>query len=158
MRARAGFALVEVLITLGILGFVTMSIATGVGAGHRATAAIEREALLHARGQEYLERLLAIPFGRPADGAATGAQLSEVFDDDGDFGSVTLHRLRLFGPALFEPASFPVAGRFTVAVDGDLDGDGVVAGPDEGRNDLLRISVMHEGRLLARTVRFDPIG
>jgi prepilin-type N-terminal cleavage/methylation domain-containing protein len=153
-----GFSLLEVLMTLGVLAFVSLSIATGIGTSHRTTRALEEEVVLLSRGQELLERLLAIPFGVPSGGTASGGELSEVFDDDDEFGSITLHRLKNFGPAEFEPAGFPVHGRWRVLVDADLNGDGDEDDPDEGRADLLRIVVTHDGRMLARTVRFDPQG
>ena len=156
MSGERGFTLVEVLMALGVLAFVTLSIATGIGAGHASTRALETEVVLLSHGQELLERGLAIPFGKASDGPASAAELTEFFDGDNDYGTMTLHKLAAFGPAEFEPAAFPVAGRWRVVVDADLDGDGDTDDPDEGRNDLLRIVVTHEGRVLARSVRFDP--
>jgi len=153
-----GFTLVEVLMALGVLAFVTLSIATGIGTSHGTTKALEDEVLLLSRGQELLERTLAIPYGQPTDPAASGAELNEFFDQDDEFGAITLHKLSNFGPAEFEPAGFPVPGRWRVVVDADLNGDGDTDDAEEGRTDLLRIVVTHEGRLIARTVRYDPNG
>ena len=154
MNAR-GFSLVEVLMSLGVLAFVTLSIATGVGTGHSTTKALEEEVALVSRGQEYLERLLAVPFGRSSDPVATAPELTEMFDDDANFGSMTLHKLRRFGPVEFEAAAFPVRGVWRVVVDQDLNGDGDLSDPDEGRADLMRIEISHRGRVVARTERFD---
>lgn len=150
-----GFTLVEVLIAMGVLAFVTLSIATGIGAGHHATKALEEEVALVGRGQELLERLLAIPFGVASEGAASGAELNELLDADDDFGTATVHKLMAFGVPEFETPAFPVPGRWRIVIDTDLNGDGDLDDPEEGRSDLLRIQILHEGRLLARTVRFD---
>jgi len=153
-----GFTFVEIMLTIGVLAFVTLSIATGIGAGHRATRALEDEVVLVSRGQELLEQLLAVPFGQNTDGTATGAELSEMFDGDDEFGSISLHKLAAFGPAEFATAGFPVQGTWRVVVDSDLNGDGDTDDTDEGRTDLFRIVVTHEGRLIARTVRYDTTG
>lgn len=155
MREK-GFTLLEVLITMGVLAFVTLSIATGIGAGHHATKHLEEEVALVSRGQELLDRLLVIQFGTDADPAATGAELTELFDADDNFGSITLHKLRAFGPVEFETPGFPVRGRWRIVIDTDLNGDGDTADPEEGREDLLRITISHDGRLMARSVRFNP--
>jgi len=158
MKGSRAFSLVEILVTLAVLAVTTLAIATGIGAGHSATRALEADVVVRSRGQELLERLVAVPFGTDGDASATGPQLSELFDDDDDFGSATLHSLAQFGPAVFEPADFPVPGAWRVVVGRDLDGDGDADDEDEDRDDLLRIAVFHDGVLVAQTIRFEPGG
>jgi prepilin-type N-terminal cleavage/methylation domain-containing protein len=153
-----GFTLVELMFVLGVLAFVSLGLATGVTTGHRTTQALEQQSLLVHQAQSYLERLFVLPFGAQTANAATGDQLTELFDEDDDYGTATLHSLRVFGAAEFQPEDFPVPGLFRVVVDADANGDGDTTDPFEGRADLLRIAVFHEGRLLAETLRFDPAG
>lgn len=153
-----GFTLVEILFSLAILATVCLGLATGVTTGHRSAAALDRESRLVQQAQGYLERLFTVPFGAAAALPATGAELTELFDEDDDFGTATLHGLRAFGPIEFEPAEFPFRGMFRIVVAGDLNGDGDTADPFEGRADILRLAVFFEDRLLAETLRFDPTG
>ncbi len=154
MKRDAGFTLLEVLLTMGVLAVITLSIATGIGTGHTASRRLEREVVLLSRAQEMLEQLRAIPFGSATDPAATAGELTEFFDEDGDYGSVTLKKIEAFGTPQFENAGFPVPGLWRVIIDADLNGDGDVTDADEGRADLVRILILHEGRLLARSVRY----
>lgn len=156
--AAGGFSLVEILMTLAVLAIASLAIATGIGAGHGATRALEADVVVASRAQELLERLVAVPFGTDGDASATGPELTELFDDDDEFGSATLHKLAKFGPAVFEPADFPVPGSWRVVVDRDLNGDGDTADEDEDRDDLLRLAVFHDERLVAQTIRFDADG
>jgi len=153
-----GFTLLEVLFAMTILAVVAFGLVSGVGAGHATAKRLEEETVLFSRGQELVEGMLAVEFGQSSDSAATAPELTECFDGDDDLGAMTLHKLRKFGPAQFEPAAFPVRGRFTVIVSDDLNGDGDTDDPDEGQENLLRIEVSDEGRLLARTIRLNPTG
>lgn len=161
MSAR-GFSLVEVLLAAAVLAVAAMAVASGSATAHVAERTLDRQTLAEARGQAYLERLMAVPFGSAADGPADAAELSEVFDEDDLLGTVTLHELRAFGPAEFTVPASATPGRWRVVVSDDLDADGDVDAADasqaEGRADVLRISVFHDDRLVAQTIRFDPIG
>lgn len=150
-----GFALVEVMLTIGVLAVVTLAMATGIGAGHRASSALETEVLIAGRGQALVETLAALPFGDDGDGAASSAELSELFDGDDDFGTITLTKLEQTGPVEFDPAAFSVPGRWRVTVTADLDLDGSFAGDDEDRRDLFRLDVAFDGRPIAHTLRYD---
>ena len=158
MTGTRGFSLVEVVIATATLALVGLGVASGVVTGHQSTQTLERGAHLANKALDFQERLLAIPFGSPEDPPATGAELDELLDDDDVLGTISLHKLRAFGPAEFELAGFPVPGRWQVVVDADLNGDGAIdAALEEGRDDLLRIAIFHDGRLVARTARVDIV-
>jgi prepilin-type N-terminal cleavage/methylation domain-containing protein len=161
MSAR-GFSLVEVLLATTVLAVAAMAVASGGATAHVAERTLDLQTLAEARGHSYLERLVAVPFGNASDGPADAAELTEVFDEDDLLGTVTLHELRAFGPAEFTVPASATPGRWRVVVSDDLDADGDVDAEDatqaEGRGDILRISVFYDGRLVAQTIRFDPVG
>ncbi len=100
-----GFTFVEIMFALAILATVCLGLATGVTSGHRTSEALDRESRLIHQAHGYMERLFSLPFGNPAASAATGAELTELFDEDDEFGTATLHGLRRFGAVEFEPAN-----------------------------------------------------
>lgn len=133
------------------LMFVLHSTLTSATKGRVAAARVDhRSALAH----DYCQRLLRIPFGAALDSAATGAQLSELFDDDQNLGSASLKSLEVGD----------VEHRWTTQLDGvetdwscrvssDLDGDGQKTGFREGRTDLLRIVIFAGGTMMFETIR-----
>jgi len=156
--SERGFSVVEIMFTMAILATVCLGLATGVTSGHRTSVALDRESRLLHQAHGYLERLFTLPFGDPASEAATSLELTELFDEDDDFGTASLHGLRAFGAVEFEPSDFSVPGLFRIVVDADTNADGDTDDGFEGRADLLRIAVFHDGRLIAQTLRFDPTG
>jgi prepilin-type N-terminal cleavage/methylation domain-containing protein len=157
-----GFSLVEVVLATAILAVVAMSLVSGSAASHSSQRTLDRQTLIAARGESYLERLMSVPFGSPAEDPASSAELSEIFDEDDILGTITLHKLRAFGPAQFTTPASGMPGTWRIIVSNDLDGDGDVDEGDEtqaeGRSDVLRIAVIHEGRLVTHVTRFDPVG
>jgi prepilin-type N-terminal cleavage/methylation domain-containing protein len=157
MRGR-GFSLLEVLFALAAIALLALGVAGGVVTGQQASRTLEDQARLENTAFDFQERLMAIPFGSLSDSPASGAELDELFDDDDVLGTVTLHKLAAFGPAEFTLAGSGLAGQWRIVVDADLNGDGTIdATLEEGRDDLLRIAVFYEGRLLARTARVNIV-
>lgn len=143
-RARAGFTLIEMTITITLMVTIFSALAIGVRAGHVANAEIERRVALALQADDVMDRLFRIDFGQATDGAATAAQLSALFDDDEDLGTCTLTNLRVYSGAKgykFSLANFPYPGQFEVRVSSDLNGDGDELDANEGGTDVFRIDV-----------------
>lgn len=75
------------------------TLALGLRAGHSANREIERRTALTLVADDLVDRLFRIDFGQATDGAASASQLSALFDDDENLGTVTLTSLRVFSGA-----------------------------------------------------------
>jgi len=151
-----GFSLVEVMIVTAMMATVLTTIGVGLRSGHAANREMQRRSQLTLVCGEVMDRLCRIPFGAITDAAATAAQLNELFDDDDDLGTATLCSLRV--PAgnpgfSFDLDNFPFGGSFEVRVDDDLNGDGDTNDTFEGRDDLLRIQILHDGIPILESMR-----
>ena len=155
-RNERGFTLVEtaVALTLSIVLLYTLHATLRSSIGARQ--ATEQEHRVMRIAADYVARLRDVPFGNAMQPAASGAQLDELFDDDLDLGTVTLLQLRS-APHLpghtFAMSSAGVTGRWRVRVTSDLDGDGSMTGAREGRDDIVRIEVYFDDRLMFTTMR-----
>jgi len=158
MRNR-GFSLVEIVFAAGVLAVAAMALVSGAVTSRSSAHTLDRSTLVFARAQAYVERIMSVPFGSPADGPASASELSELFDDDDVLGTITVHKLKEFGPAQFTMPGTGTPGVWRVVVTDDLDGDGDAddAAAGEGRADLLRIAVIHDGKLAAEVTRFDAV-
>lgn len=153
-----GFSLLEVLFSLAAIALLALGVAGGVVTGQRASRTLEDQARLENTAFGFQERLMAIPFGSLADSAASGSELDELFNDDDVLGTATLHKVAAFGPAEFTLDGSGLSGQWRIVVDADLDGDGTIDTTlEEGRDDLLRIAVYYDGRLITRTARVNIV-
>jgi hypothetical protein len=154
-----GFTLVEAAVVVAMMAAILSTIGVGLRFGHVANRENQQKEQLTRVGSELMERLFHVPFGATSDEPATAAQLNELFDGDGDLGTATLCSLRVPAgkPGLrFELANFPFGGEFEVRVDNDLDGDGRISGGREGRGDLFRIEILHDGKPILESIRAAP--
>lgn len=155
-QQQGGFTLVELTASLLLSVLVLYSLHGTLRTSIDARVSTERAARAQRLAETFVQRLQEIPFGRSFDPAPGGWMLDELFDDDDDLGTITLHQVKVAANApghTFQVAGRGLAGDFRVKVCNDLDGNGTVAGGREGRNDLLRIEVWFDGRLFAETLR-----
>ena len=152
---QKGFTLVEVVAVLAISVFLLYALHTSLAASIKSRQLAERTHRLSGLAAEYLSRLRAVPFGQAADPVPTGLQLSELWDDDQDLGSITLHQVSVPVDQLghtFTVASNGLIGTWRVKVSKDLDGNGIIDGDRDGRNDIFRIEIYFNDVLQRQTV------
>jgi hypothetical protein len=116
----------------------------------------EREYQIHLVATEFLSRLRRIPFGSPTDPTASPDQLTELFDDDDDLGSITLSQLvhsPLESGYSFTMVTPSFSGTWQVRVVRDLNGDGDLDDARESRNDIVRVALRLNDRRIMNTLR-----
>lgn len=152
----AGFSLVETTMALVLAVLVVYSVHATLQASIKGQVGSARLHDSQRLANDFLARLRHISFGLATDPPVSALALDELFDDDDDFGPVTLHQV-VVGPTepglSFTTAIDGVIGRWRIKVDRDLDGDGIIAGDREGRDDLLHITIWFEDRLMVETLR-----
>ena len=159
-RDEAGFTLLE-LLACGALATVMLltlqsTLRSSIQSRQKARELESHQALAF----EFLQRLTAIPFGDGSEPAVSAEQLTELFDDDDDFGTAVLRQVRVDAGRAGHAFATSIGGRRTqwrILVSNDLDGDGTVAGGREGRTDLLGIQIFADEKLMFRTVRAAPV-
>ena len=145
---------------------VFTALALGVRSGHTANAEIERRTALTIVADDIMDRLFRIDYGQSTDGAASAAELSELFDDTEAFGTATLESLHAYSGSTgyqFELANFPWPGQFQVIVTSDLNGDGDELDANEGTDNVFRINIdflRPDGRTerILECMRAKPVG
>ena len=154
-QRERGFSLLEVVFSLTALSLSVVSVGLGVHRGMQVTREIRELETVQAQAQAFLDALLAQSFGDVTDPTPTEDQLDEIFDNDLDGGDVTLQQLTAWPPEnegwVFGLNGFPVAGTWRLQIDTDFNDDGVIAGGLEGRDDVLRVKVFFNGRLVLST-------
>ena len=152
---QGGFSLLEVVFSLSALSMSVVSVGLGVHQGMQVSREIRDMETVQAQAQAFLDVLLAQSFGNVADPTPDPEQLDEIFDNDLEGGDVTLQQLTNWPPQnegwVFSLANFPVTGVWRVQVDTDFNDDGAIAGGLEGRDDVLRVKVFFDGRLILST-------
>lgn len=155
-RAEAGFSLVEAMLTLVLAVLVVYSVHATLQASIKGQVASTQMHSVQRMASDFLSRLRRISFGLFTDPPASALALDELFDADDDFGPITLHQLAVApdNPGFtFRTGIDGVVGTWRIKVDRDLDGDGSTSGPREGRQDLLRIAIFFDERLILSTIR-----
>lgn len=154
--SETGFSLVELMLSLGLVVITLVLLQSTLFSAVKNRVATAEQDHRNAHAYDLMQRLTAIPFGKQGDPAATGTQLTELFDDDQDLGIVTLKSLET-GPGTpghsFSTIFDGISTRWRVTVTADLDGDGNTTSFREGRIDLLQIEVFALDRLMFRTSR-----
>lgn len=154
--AEHGFSLVETMITLVLAVLVVYSVHSTLRTTLTGQVAANEMHAIQRMADDLLMRLRTIGFGTDTDPPVSGLALDELFDDDEDFGPITLHQL-VVGPTdggyTFRVNSNGLVGTWRIKVDRDLDGDGDTDGPREGRRDLLHIAIFFDDRLVLSTLR-----
>lgn len=159
--AERGFSLVEVTTAAALLVILLYGLHSTMLSAVTGRATVNRTDRMSALASEYLDRLQTVPFGS-GNSMATPAQLQELFDDDQDFGTVTLRQLRVAANQeghWFVGTQDGVTGRWRIRVTDDLNGDGDADDTAwrEGRADLLGIEIWFDDRLVLRAVRAAPV-
>lgn len=159
-RDEAGFTLLELLAcgTLATVMLLTLqsTLRSSIQSRQKARELESHQGLAF----EYLQRLTGIPFGDGSEPAVSGSELTELFDDDDDFGTVVLRQVRVDAGRAGHAFTTSIGSRRTqwrILVSNDLDGDGTVGGGREGRTDILGIQIFADEKLMFRTVRAAPV-
>lgn len=156
IKQMGGFSLIEAMLTLVLSVFLLSTLHATLKSSLSSRESTERNHQIHEMGSDYLAKLRQLPFGTPLDPTPTGPQLSELFDDDQDLGTITLNQL-LVQPDhpghTFAVASDGLSGTWRIRLTNDLDGDQSIAGPREGRADLMRIEIYFDERLILESLR-----
>lgn len=154
--AESGFSLIDVCVTLFVCVVVIFALHSGTRTAMETRKSVERNYQLQLFSNDFVGRLRRLPFGNPGAPTIQAAQLDALFDADQDLGTASFIQLRV--PATHDGHSFLMAGNdFTeawrVRVTNDLNGDGDTNDEREGRDDLLRIEIYYDNRLLVETLR-----
>lgn len=151
-----GFSLIEVMAALSISVLMVLCLHTSILSSVQQRERSDFHQRVRGIAYDYMQTLLAIPFGSGSAGTARPAELQELFDLDDDVGTATLRSVQT--PVGDSGHSFTLATEgvdvlFRVVVQSDLNGDGTTDGFREGRSDLLKIELFADGRLLFETIR-----
>ena len=181
---QKGFSMIEVLVTFSIFSLATMALGLVELSNAQRARELRARDIAFARAQAFMERILRMPYGSPNPPALLPADYDRIFGSDADIRDLSLTQLQrrdtdADGTVDDPPIRFVLrgtedAGQWAIFVDGDLDGDGILAGAPivvggdidgdgtidvrdgaggEGRLDLMRIEIRHNGRILLRTLR-----
>ena len=168
-KAQSGFTLIEVILTFAILAVATTALGLTELSAARRQQELKARDIAFARGQAIMERVLRMPFGTPGAAKLTNLQYDALFGTDADVRTMTLTQIQQRDtngdgvvnekPIQFKLEGVEDAGVWTVHVDVDLDGNGLIE-PNidgvetrEGRTDLLRIEILRNGKTVLRTIR-----
>ena len=154
--SEAGFSLIELMGALVVLTIMLLGLQSTLFSSIKTRASNKVQEHRNRLAIDYMQRLKKIPFGTAADPVATAAQLTELLDDDQDFGTVTLQQIDT-APAApgysFTTLLEGVTTDWRITINNDLDRSGVADGFREGRQDLFLVEIYAENRLMLRTFR-----
>ena len=153
---NAGFSLVELVAALTLSIVLLYALHSTLRSSISARQTSDRVYRVNQMAEQFVHRLRQIPFGKPSDGVATGGQLSGLFASTLSAGTTTLHQVKVAHDQpghSFVTTGNGVNGTYRIKVSSDLDGDSALSGAREGRDDLLRIEVWFNDRMLAATLR-----
>jgi hypothetical protein len=150
-RTEAGFTLIEMAASLALAMVMLIALHNTLRSSVSARKDAELQHRIDTMAANLLMRLREINFGKTTDPAPTTAALDELFDDDEDYGSITLMQLR--PNVTFTTSGAGMVGTWRVSVSDDLNGDGDTADPREGRPDLVRVVISFNGIQQYATLR-----
>ena len=153
---EAGMTLIEVTFAMVMTALAMVALHSTLSASVEGREAASDSQQVHSLGLELLERIKELPFGSASESPATPGALTELFDDDQDLGSASLSQLVVAADQtghVFGVAANGVTGTWEVRVTRDLDGNGAIDGPRDGRDDLVRIEILFDGRPMFETFR-----
>lgn len=183
---QRGTSLVDVMATLAVIVVSLGGLAMSVLQTQRSSSEMRRRDMERAQAMKLAERLMGLPWGSPSDPQPSDAVVAALLDDDSSTGLAPgLTFLSLRTPVndagwRFSIAGFEGGGLWEIEVNHDLDGDGVLTGVratgvptagdelpagdgtsvvpllSEGRDDLFRVEILHDGRSAARFLRAAP--
>ena len=160
-KREDGFSLIEAVVATAVALTVVSTVAVAMKASHDATRVMQQQETEAQTAHRIIDVLFRIPVGEPSDAPASAAERTELFDGDDVLGTATLYSLRHAPTAeghRFQFADFPLTGEWEVRITADLDGNGDTAGPDEVFDDLLRIDVSFDGRVVLQSARGQVMG
>ncbi|MHC4512207.1 MAG: type IV pilus modification PilV family protein [Planctomycetota bacterium] len=153
---QSGFTMVELMGALVVCVLLLMSMQSTLFSATKIRSSNEIQAIRCDQAYDYVQRLKLIPFGTSSDPAASPSQLTELFDDDQDLGTVTLRQVSTAPGSpghTFTTMMDDVTTTWRVRITSDLDRDGAINSFREGRTDLLLVEVYAENQLMFRTMR-----
>ena len=155
-KRQSGFSLFEITVLLVVISVATLSTASGILSAQKATNSTRRERELLSLADGLLGRMRSLSVG--TGGAATALQITDIVARDGASSGVpapSLSELRGASPMAWQYAGSDAAamGTWTILIDSDLNGDGDTLDPLEGTDEVLRIAISFDGRLLVEGVR-----
>ena len=123
-QRQRGLTLLEIMFAAAILAVASMGVAATMMTGIASNRRYQRDTIVLARAQHYLETCYNLQFGTDEDAPATAAELETVFSGDPEIGSdppslfalcKAIDQLPGFVYA-FTPPNFQVPGTFLVRV------------------------------------------
>jgi len=155
-NGEAGFTLVETVITMVVAVMMLYGLHATLNTSIKGRKSAQELSVAHVHAMDFLARLRQITFGQATDPAPSSTMLDNLFDDDQNLGTITLHQLVVAPPApgyTFTMHQGGTVGTWRVKVSRDLNHNGVIDGLREGRDDLLGIEIYFNGRLMAASMR-----
>lgn len=154
--ADAGFSLVELMGALSVIVIMVMSLQGTMFSSIKLRASNSDLETRQTQAYDYIQRLVKVPFGSATDPAPTPAQLTELFDDDQDLGTISLKQIET--PASSAGHTFTtsldgVTTDWRIVVNNDFNSDRLTTGFREGRADLLQVEVFANDVMMLRTMR-----
>ena len=156
-QRETGFTLIELMIALFVFMIVLLGLGHAAHTSLRASNEVAVQQLAMNQAQSFTDRIYRLNFGETTDPNPTTDQLDELFDDDQDFGNVSLVQLSRYPTTedgwKFSLSDFPTTGEWMIQVDQDLDDDGVVLGALEEDGNIFRVRIYFEDALYLSTNR-----
>ena len=162
-RRERGLTLVEITMSATLLAVASMGVAATMMTGIASNREYQRNTIVMARAQHYLETMYNLQFGTDADAAATSDGFDLVFSGDPEIGNnppsiIALAKAMNAQPGMiytFTPPNLGVPGQFQIritnnvaanlsfplSVDADQDG-----APDKG------VATMAQGNLFPQFI------
>jgi len=150
-----GITLVEIMVTVTIFAIVSLGMGSMMGTGYTSARTMDEEATVTAVAHTLMGRLTSIHFGTTSDELPSEDQVQEFFDEDTDLGSISFAQVYLAadetGYIGFSIAGLGGYGR--LVIEQDINGDGDMDDLYEDQDDLYRIDIYYNNRLILRTHR-----